>query len=226
MYFRRTKWKYVVVSMKTDMSGKGTETRGKSLQMEHQPNTPDKHMHVCFNGIINTQQCNSNAYAGEGCLEVLAPNTGAVNASHNHSAILIDNADGRPCGIPLHVPHNTLVAVVDHLLSPVALQIKTVSISSQCRCNVNENDTGNRKVDISLFKLKQQQQKHEHLVEDPDDNEAGAVACGELAVVCVPGNGLHTNRMALQSLVHRHVARRRRGASSDARSGSGVTIVI
>lgn len=35
--------------------------------------------------------------------------------------ILIDDADLLPLLVPLHVPHDTLVAVVDHLLEPVSL---------------------------------------------------------------------------------------------------------
>lgn len=40
--------------------------------------------------------------------------------SRRHT-ILIDNADLLPLLVPLHVPHDTLVAVVDHLLEPVSL---------------------------------------------------------------------------------------------------------
>lgn len=35
--------------------------------------------------------------------------------------ILIHDADLLPLLVPLHVPHDTLVAVVDHLLEPVSL---------------------------------------------------------------------------------------------------------
>lgn len=63
------------------------------------------------------------SYAGEGELEFLAPDARALNASDNNGTVLVNNADLRPVAAPLHVPHNTLVAVVDHLLSPVPLVV-------------------------------------------------------------------------------------------------------
>mmetsp|Transcript_4388 Transcript_4388/g.8108 ORF Transcript_4388/g.8108 Transcript_4388/m.8108 type:complete len:286 (+) Transcript_4388:2857-3714(+) len=50
--------------------------------------------------------------------QLLAPQAVAIHGAHDHSAVLVDDADLLAVRSPLHVLHHRLVAVVDHLLEP------------------------------------------------------------------------------------------------------------
>eukprot|EP00048_Salpingoeca_helianthica_P013911 m.211237 g.211237 ORF g.211237 m.211237 type:complete len:335 (+) comp15559_c1_seq23:2801-3805(+) len=61
-------------------------------------------------------------HKGKVLLEILAPDTMAVHTAHNHRPVLVDDANTLAVKVPSHVAHHTLVAVVDHLLRPLALE--------------------------------------------------------------------------------------------------------
>ncbi len=55
-------------------------------------------------------------------LDLLSPDTVAVDATDDDGAILVDYADALAVRVPGHAAHHALIAVVDHLLVPGALQ--------------------------------------------------------------------------------------------------------
>mmetsp|Transcript_15803 Transcript_15803/g.28318 ORF Transcript_15803/g.28318 Transcript_15803/m.28318 type:complete len:230 (-) Transcript_15803:438-1127(-) len=59
-------------------------------------------------------------HQGQRQTQLFAPQTVAVDTANDDGAVLVDDADLLAAGRPLHVAHDTLVAVVDHLLVPHA----------------------------------------------------------------------------------------------------------